>query len=106
MEPGGNTLACVLVCMTKEGSKEPNQAAHQGNLPCIFPWKFNNENKTYEGCANPSKWGTAAWCPTKVRNGAYRGGMGTWGYCKMDYEGGNCASPGMCGILYILVILD
>ena len=87
--------------MTKEG---PGQNANQGNKQCVFPWTFNNDkNKTYYGCDNPDTGKkTAAWCPTQkafeknVTN--INPGGKRWGYCKMDYEGGNCTSPGMCGI--------
>ena len=83
----------VLGCMTKE-------KGGQTNRPCIFPWKYGTGSKTYEGCANPSN-SAAAWCATGVsKDGAYIRGSGKWGWCKMDFEGGNCTSSGMCGILY------
>ena len=98
LECKSNNFSYVLVCKSKE-------KGGQTNKPCIFPWKYNKGTTIYEGCANPSN-SAAAWCATGVTNGAYISGSGKWGWCKMDYEGGNCVSSGMCSILDPLLILD
>ena len=100
MEPRGNTLTYVLGCMTKEDARVPNK-------PCVFPWKFNSKNSpTYEGCANPDD-DDGLWCPTATNDdGVYIAGSGTWGFCRMDNEGGGCQYSGMCGILYPLITPD
>ena len=60
--------------MTKSG-KVPN-------APCIFPWKYGDDDIEYDGCANPSLSSVGDWCPTELDNeGKYISGSAKWGAC-------------------------
>ena len=85
--------------------------ARQPNKPCVFPWKMSDghgwTSPTNQGCANPDDDEGGLWCPTATNeDGVYIAGSGTWGYCRMDNEGGGCQYSGMCGILYPLITPD
>lgn len=85
--------------MTKGGS--------QPNKVCVFPWRYReSQGEAYSGCANPDDDPRGLWCPTETNSlGIYVIGSAKWGYCKMEYEGGQCTTSGLCGILYPLIIL-
>ena len=52
------------------------------NAPCIFPWKYGDDDTEYDGCANPSLSSVGDWCPTELDNeGKYISGSGKWGAC-------------------------
>ena len=72
--------------MTKNQTKDPNKF-------CVFPWRYNDEQEIYNGCANPDDDARGLWCPTETdSSGAYKTGMGTWGHCWMEDEGGYCTA--------------
>ena len=76
--------------MTKSGG--------QPNKVCVFPWKYNEEQETYNGCANPDNDAGGLWCPTETdSNGVYTSGSGKWGNCKMEDEGGHCTTTTSLG---------
>ena len=60
-------------CITKPGHGVPN-------APCVFPWKYEDDQTVYEGCANPSNSAVGLWCPTELDDeGKYVSGK--WGVC-------------------------
>ena len=67
---------------------------------CIFPFKLDLNNKTYNSCTYDFSHVTAgqAWCSTKVDNNGYhikRNGDGTknWGICNDDEFHSSTNSP-------------
>ena len=57
------------------------------NLPCVFPFKFNNV--VYNNCTLMYAHHTnnKTWCSTKVdANGVHMSNSGNWGNCGPDCE--------------------
>ena len=52
---------------------------------CLLPWTYNGI--TYDGCANPNG-ERKPWGP--IKENYNESNRATWGYCKMNYDGGLC----------------
>ena len=77
----------MIQCLNTQGKCPPLACITNGgevpDTPCLFPWTYPLNGRTYVGCANPHKDPAGDWCPTKLNeNNEFEIKSGNWGYCS------------------------